>query len=428
MDAMEHYFYQCFQCQEAFPAKLIEPGHHYLCPNCGKAEPNLPLQGVLRIQYDYQSLKKQLRRSNFLKLPAGKFWLYPQLWPLHFAYGKTGNTISGLPPELFDRLSLLPNSLLIFKMNHQKIMVLDDTRNPTLSYKDRASGLVALKALQIGVREIATASTGNAASSLAGICARLGLESRIFVPDTLPDAKRLQIQSYGARIFLVKGTYDAAFDLCLEVSEKKGWYNRNTAYNPLTIEGKKSGAYDIFIQTGGNLPGVIFVPVGDGVILSGIYKGFWELLQLGWIERIPRLIGVQAKGSDALARFLKVEYFQYQSPKTLADSISAGAPRNLFMAAEALRKSGGAVVTISDEQILKAQEKISREMGVLVEPAAAAAFAGYLKMRSRDSLADSTTTLLMFTGNGLKDLSAINRWVKKPRAYSPAAWRERLKD
>ncbi len=174
---------------------------------------------------------------------------------------------------------------------------MDETRNPTLSYKDRASFLVALKAKELRINEISTASTGNAGSSLAGICSRLGLTSHIFVPSSIPKAKRIQIQSYGANIYLVDGTYDDAFDICLEISKEKNWFNRNTAYNPLTIEGKKSAAYDIFISSQGKLPDVIFVPVGDGVIISGIYKGFYDLKKLGWIEKIPKLIAVQAEGS-----------------------------------------------------------------------------------------------------------------------------------
>ena len=153
-------------------------------------------------------------------------------------------------------------------------MLLDETRNPTLSYKDRATSLVVLKAIELGINEIAAASTGNAGSSLAGICARLGLSARIYVPQNIPDAKRIQIKAYGAKLEVVDGDYDKAFDVCLEESKKNNWYNRNTAYNPLTIEGKKSAAYDIFISTQGIIHDVILVPVGDGVIISGIFKGF----------------------------------------------------------------------------------------------------------------------------------------------------------
>ncbi|MDZ7765980.1 MAG: pyridoxal-phosphate dependent enzyme [Melioribacteraceae bacterium] len=228
-----------------------------------------------------------------------------------------------------------------YTIDDRELYFQDETRNPTYSYKDRASILVALKAKELGINEIAAASTGNAGSSLAGICARLGLTSHIFVPKNIPEAKRIQIQSYGANIYIVDGDYDQAFDLCLEISQNNNWYNRNTAYNPLTIEGKKSAAFDIYINTKGNLPDYIFVPVGDGVIISGIYKGFVELKKLELIDRLPKLIAVQAEGSPAVVNYLASGKFDYKPAHTIADSISAGAPRNLYMAAEAVKESKG---------------------------------------------------------------------------------------
>ncbi|MDP2362693.1 MAG: pyridoxal-phosphate dependent enzyme, partial [Ignavibacteria bacterium] len=249
-----NYLYKCFSCKKEFSSEVIEKEFHYLCPNCGKAEKNNPLEGVLTVEYDYPKLKKKLTREDFLKLPAGKFWLYPDLWPINFQNFRDDQLI---------KLALPSDQLLKYTINKKEFWILDDTRNPTLSYKDRASSLVALKALQLGVTEIAAASTGNAGSSLAGICARLGLKAIIYVPKNIPETKRMQIVAYGAKLVVVDGDYDKAFDFCLEESKKNNWYNRNTAFNPLTIEGKKSAAYDIFISSQGNIPDVIFVPVGD---------------------------------------------------------------------------------------------------------------------------------------------------------------------
>ena len=260
-----------------------------------------------------------------------------------------------------------------------------------------------MKALQLGIKEISAASTGNAGSSLAGICARLGIKSHIFVPEKIPMGKRIQIQSFGANIYLVKGDYDQAFDLCLEISKAKGWYNRNTAFNPLTIEGKKSAAFDMFISLKGKMPDYIFVSVGDGVIISGIYKGLWELKQLGWINKIPKLIAVQASGSDALVRYIKTKKFVYKPAQTIADSIHAGAPRNLYMAADAVTNTNGLAVSVTDSEIIDAQRKSAKEFGILIEPAAAASFAGYLKLIRTNSISPKAKSLLMFTGNGLKD-------------------------
>jgi len=251
---MNNYNYCCFTCGTKFSSNEIEDNLIYLCPKCGKAEKQKPLEGVLLIEYDYDRIKSNISREDFLQTESGKFWLYPYLCPIDF--GKVDS-------HIFNRLILPADNLLNYKINDRDILILDETRNPTLSYKDRASALVALKALEMGITEISTASTGNAGSSLAGICARLGLLSHIFVPKNIPEAKRIQIEAYGADLVIVDGDYDLAFDTCLEVSSKNNWYNRNTAYNPLTIEGKKSAAFDIFIQTKGNIPDMIFIPAGD---------------------------------------------------------------------------------------------------------------------------------------------------------------------
>ncbi|GAB4371520.1 MAG: threonine synthase [Calditrichia bacterium] len=423
---MSTYHYRCFHCKTRFNLSEIERQLSYLCPNCGKSEKNQPLQGVLLIEYDYEGLKKEYNRSFFLNLPSGQFWRYPGLWPLK------RNETENAPPfrniswrEIFS-LILPSHKLHSTKLENREVLIFDDTNNPTCSYKDRASILVALKAKQRGLSDISAASTGNAGSSLAGICARLGLTARLWVPEEIPEAKLLQMLAYGAQIHLVKGNYDEAYDLCLEISRQSGWYNRNTAYNPLTIEGKKSGAYDIFLEMKGNLPKYIFVPVGDGVVLAGIYKGFWELHQLGVIKSLPRLIAVQSRGSDALVRYLATGRFEYHPPDTLADSISAGAPRNLFMAAHAIRESGGFAVAVEDGEIVEAQKRIAREMGILVEPAAAASLAGFLKVQEKLDLSGGGKALFIFSGSGLKDLDSLKRLYRYPMALAPEIWRERF--
>jgi len=394
---MNKYRYRCFSCASIFSSEQIESNRLYLCPKCGKADKQRPLEGVLLIEYDYNIIKTEILREDFLKIESGKFWLYPYLWPIDF---------EEIDSHVLDRLTLISHNLLNYKINDKEFFVLDETRNPTLSYKDRASAVVALKALEMEITEISTASTGNAGSSLAGICARLGMQSHIFVPQNIPEAKRIQIEAYGAELIVVEGDYDLAFDTCLEVSSKNNWYNRKTAYNPLTIEGKKSAAYDIFIQTNGRIPDVIFVPVGDGVIISGIYKGFSELLKLGWIDKLPQLIGVQSKNSDAIVRFLAQGQFEYNPANTIADSISAGAPRNLYMAAEAITKSEGRAISVSDDDILLAQKEFIRETGILCEPSSAATYAAFKKLTSNDAL-QNKSVLLIITGNGLKDMNAL---------------------
>ncbi len=342
------YKYKCYECKIEYSSEEIERKLLYLCPICGKTERNKPLKGVLQIIYEYYKISNEIDRNVFLRNRAGSFWKYPYLWPLEIH----NNSFLRITSDQLEKLQLNENPISSIKFEDNKLLLFDDSRNPTLSYKDRATSLVVLKAIQLGITEIAAASTGNAGSSLAGICAKLDIKAHIFVPKTIPESKRIQIQSYGANIYLLDGSYDDAFDLCLEVSENKGWYNRNTAYNPLTIEGKKSAAYDIFISCEGNIPDYIFVPVGDGVIISGIYKGFWDLKQLGWIDKIPRLIGVQASGSDAVIRYISTNKFEFVESSSIADSICAGAPRNLFMAVNSIIESDGCALSVSDEEIL----------------------------------------------------------------------------
>lgn len=393
------YTYLCKNCQSEFNSDYIENNFYYLCPKCGVAKKNLPLKGVLEIEYNYVSIKENISKEEFLKLEPGKFWLYPELWPIKF---------ENIDSKILQKLTLPSNNLLNYSIAGNSFLIFDETRNPTLSYKDRASSLVALKAMELRFDEIATASTGNAGSSLAGICARLGITSHIYVPKNIPDAKRIQIEAYGANLIVVDGDYDFAFDKCLADSKKNNWYNRNTAYNPLTIEGKKSAAYDIFIQTNGIIPDVLFIPVGDGVIISGLYKGFLELLKLGWIEKLPQLVGVQSEKSDAVVRYFNSNEFHYKSASTVADSISAGAPRNLFLAIEAIKKSDGFAIAVSDEDILLNQKEFIKETGVLCEPSSAATYAAYKIFIDQNKL-QSKSSLLLITGNGLKDIESLKQ-------------------
>ncbi len=409
------YIYRCLSCGREYPPVVFEAKYKYLCPSCGKAEDNRPLVGVMQIIYDYDRFRKKLPRREFLQLTPGRPWLYPDLWPVE-------NMADVLPDEQKEWLAL-PASLLFGKtINGQELLILDDTRNPTFSFKDRASILVALKAMEEGITDISVASTGNAGSSLAGICARLGLKAHVWVPESIPPQKRLQIQSYGAAIHVVQGSYDAAFDLNRRIAKQQNWFDRNTAYNPLTIEGKKSAAYDIFIATAGKLPDCILVPVGDGVILAGLFKGFDELRQLDWIEKVPRLIGVQAAGSDALVRYVETGKFEFKAAETVADSICAGAPRNLYMAAEAIRSSEGQTIAVPDDDILAGQEDLAKNHGILVEPSAAITLAAWKSLVQKEILTSKDRCLLMFTGSGLKDMQVLQNWCPEVEARTAEKW------
>lgn len=397
------YYYQCSTCQKKFAPDFIEDNDHYICPDCNsKNKKGMPLKGVLQIFYDYGKLKQKYSQELISKITPGNIFAFSDLLPLKKKV-----------PEIFQNLTLPANSLKkIPYAGSKNLFVLDETHNPTFSYKDRASVLVAAKAMELGKDTICAASTGNAASSMSGICATVGLKAKIFVPSTIPPEKLIQIKIYGADVKKIDGDYDKAFDMAIEASHENGWYNRNTAFNPLTVEGKKSAAYDVYLQNEGKMPDKVFIPVGDGVIISGIYKGFYDLLKLELIDKIPQLIAVQSENSSAIIDYLESNKFSLKNASTLADSISVNAPRNLYLAAESIKKSKGFGIKVSDNKILQAEKYLGREQGLFVEPAAAAAWAGYAKYISQNKRPDEKIVVLL-TGCGLKDAKNARKIIEE---------------
>ena len=377
------WFYRCPACGATY---AIEPGR-YLCAHCAKEQqPERPLSGVLDVDWEGEV------GDATVPLPVDKKWLPPI---------PVGNTPLWAPQRLRDEYAA------------PRLWIKDDTGNPSGSFKDRASFLVAAFAKAHGLDEIVLASTGNAASSMAAVGAAAGLKVKVFLPAKAPVAKRIQVLQYGAELIAVDGNYDQAFDLSLDYSQRSGSLSRNTAYNPLTIEGKKTVSFEIvddLHKAGGNEPDHVFVPTGDGVILAGVYRGFENLKRLGRIARMPTLWACQAEGSSALTRAFACgldgnDAFADPLPSsTIADSIAVDVPRNGLHALAKLRKYGGRVVSVDDDAILAAQKKLSSTSGLFAEPSSVAAFAGWLKVR--ESIAATDTCVLLITGSGLKDVRA----------------------
>lgn len=396
----------CSQCNYSFP-----PGKFaYECPECSKKRTlNTPPPGVLKTLYPYEQiivkykaapLFTQLKKNHFLDLlPIEKT---ESLGPL-----KVGQT----PLYTFDTEKENGDIFSYY--------LKDDSQNPTFSFKDRASQLVSAYAREQDIDTIVTASTGNAGSSLAGICASQKQRAIIMVPKTAPPAKLLQIIMYGALPVLVDGNYDAAFDLSLEATRYFGWFNRNTAYNPFTIEGKKTVAFEIFDQLKGKLPSRIFVPVGDGVIIAGVYKGFEDLLKLGIIKKMPVIVAVQSSKSDNLVRNMQNESFEMRTATTLADSISVDYPRNFYMTQQFLRTYKGEGIIVSDEEIMDAASLLARETGIFAEPAAAAAMAGMIKYTGQKPWDKEYPPLVLSTGSGLKDIQSPMKNIQIPDPVKP---------
>ena len=375
----------------------------YLCPDCEKEE-SLPPKGVLKICYDYHRIKKsysELKLENFLPLlPIKKLSSLPKL--------RVGNT----PLYKVDKLK--NRTKLPFKL-----FIKDDGQNPTYSYKDRASAMVCAYAKENGLNKIVAASTGNAGSSLAGICASTGQTAIIMVPKTAPLAKLTQILMYGAKLITVDGNYDMAFDFSIKASKKYGWYNRNTAYNPITVEGKKTVSFELFGQLEKKIPDKIFVSVGDGCIISGLYKGFEDLMKIGIIKKMPTIIGVQSEKSANTINNLKNSTFLVVPATTLADSISVDIPRNFYMTKQFIQKYNGQMVTVSDEKILVASKTVAESTGIFSEPAAACAMAGLLKYYEKGQIGENESCVVLLTGCGLKDLKSVQKIIFMPKAIKP---------
>ncbi len=372
----------------------------YTCPACGEA-------GTLDVQYDYDYINRHTTRHQLSSDPQWWMWRYKRLMPI--------DPGSPLPPLEVGGTPLYPAPRLAAELGLSELWVKDDGRNPTASLKDRASAIAVVKAQEQGARLITTASTGNAAAALAGLAASVGMPALIFVPQSAPPAKIAQLLVYGAKVLLVQGTYDQAFDLCFAAAQENGWYCRNTGINPYVGEGKKTAAYEIAEQLDWQPPDALVVSVGDGSIIGGQYKGFYDLLQLGWIEKMPRIIGVQAAGSAALFHAWKDNIdpakMEPIEAHTIADSISAGLPRDRVKAMRAVRESGGAFVSVSDDEILAAIPALARGVGVFAEPAAAAAYAGLRRAVDDGLVRREERVVVLATGNGLKDIASAMKSV-----------------
>ena len=376
------WLYRCPTCGAEY---AIEIGR-YLCDECASHNvPGMPLNGVLECVFDGAS------ESGTIPLPVEREY-FPPL--------PVGDTPLWAPPRLREELGF------------RGLWLKDDTCEPSSSYKDRASYLVAAFARKHGIKEVALASTGNAASSMACVGAAAGLKVTVFLPKSAPIAKRVQVLQYGAELREIDGNYDLAFDTCLDYTERTGVLSRNTAYNPLTIEGKKTAAFEIardLKRLGSRQPDHVFVPTGDGVIIAGVLRGFEDLLALGEIDRIPTVWAAQAAGSSAIARALTTGSYEFRPSTTLADSISVDAPRNGIFALAKMRRHKGAGMIVSDEEILEAQVLGSSKAGLFAEPSSATALAAFMK--ARPQLGKDEVAVVMLTGSGLKDIKSAAKGV-----------------
>lgn len=407
--------YKCSICgTEYLPGQVT-----YVCPKDG---------GNLDVILDYESIRKKFQPEDITSRTEPSLWKYLPLLPVGEPEGDATplHASGGTPVFALPRLAE--------KLHLKHLWLKDESRNPTASFKDRASAVVVSRARELKSEVVVTASTGNAGAALAGMAAAVGQKAVIFAPKTAPQAKVAQLLIFGAKVILVDGTYDDAFDLTVKASNEFGWYCRNTGYNPFTVEGKKTAAFEIWewwleahrdwhkkdSPLDNHPPLTIFVSVGDGNIISGIHKGFKDLLALGWIPNMPRIIGVQAEGSASIANAFRAnsETIVPVSAKTIADSISVDLPRDGVRAVRAAMQTDGTYITVTDDEIIHAIAELGR-MGVFAEPAGATAYAGVVKATSLGVVGSDHPILVMNTGSGLKDVRAAMQAVQSAPIIEP---------
>ena len=386
----------CVICDKTYPADFAG----YVCPDHGN-------EGILDVRYDYERIGTTFTRESLDADRNRTMWRYRPLMPVAPDAAVPPLTVGGTP--LYDAAPLAS------ELGLAKVWVKDEGRQPTASLKDRASAMAVVKAQELGAEVVTTASTGNAAAALSGISASVGQRNVIFVPASAPEAKIAQLLAYGSTVALVNGTYGDAFDLCMAAAAEYGWYNRNTGYNPFMTEGKKTAGLEILEDLRWEAPDAIFVSVGDGSIIGGVHKGMKDAFALGWIDRMPRIFGIQSAGSDYLVQaFENGEDVLTKPPisaDTVADSISADLPRDRIKAMAAVTETNGMYLRVSDDEILAAIPTLARGSGVFAEPAGAAPYAGLVEAVDRGLVGFDDRVVLLATGSGLKDVASAMKAV-----------------
>jgi len=393
--------YECTICNSQYEGNDIL----HTCPKCGQ-------KGILEIIYDYKKIKQSLSKAYLANCMDYSIWRYSSLISIDPGRRNKYLHVGSTPLYKARRLDEM--------MGFKKLYIKDEGLNPTASLKDRASIVAVADAYNLKANTICCSSTGNAASSLAGNAARVGINTVIFVPKRAPIGKLSQLLIFGAKVVVVKGSYNDAFEMSQKAIEKWGWYNRNAAINPHLVEGKKTVALSMAEQMNWNLPDWVVVSVGDGCTIAGVYKGFYDLVQLGITDRIPKLLGVQSDGCCPFVNaYIKNKSLEPAEENTIADSISVGIPRNPVKAMRAVKNSGGSWIAVSDHNILKAMKVLGSSEGVFTEPAGAASLAGAEEALKIGIIKAEETVCIIATGNGLKDTKNAMEAAGKPIYIEP---------
>jgi threonine synthase len=384
---------QCIECKAEYPPSYII----YTCPKCGD---------LLDVVYDYSELMN-IDLVELWTKRAFNVWRYRELLPVLLDDPVTLNE-GGTGLHRSKRLREL--------LNHSELYIKNEGENPTGSFKDRGMTVGVTRAKELGSKVVICASTGNTSASLAAYAAKAGLHCIVLVPSgKVALGKLAQAIIHGAHVILVKGDFDYALRVVRKLSSIYPLYLLNSV-NPYRLEGQRTLSYEVYEQLGYKVPDVVVVPVGNAGNISAIWKGFKELKLLGLADKTPRMIGVQAEGAAPLAKTLEEnsnELLRVLNPETIATAIRIGAPVNWKKALRAVKESRGTIITVSDDEILKAQKLLASTEGLFVEPASAASIAGLAKATSQGLIDRGELVVCVATGHGLKDPEIVLKNTSK---------------
>jgi threonine synthase len=387
---------ECIRCGSKYPIDEIT----YFCKKCGD---------LLEIKYDYDELARTLRKSEWKKAPLS-VWRYKDFMPI--------NDFSKIVSLNEGGTGLHPCPRLGKQLGIRQLYVKNEGENPTGSFKDRGMTVGVTKAMELGVKSVICASTGNTSASLAAYAAKAGLQCTVLIPSgKIAYGKLAQGMIYGAQVIQVRGNFDQALEMVLKLSEKHRSIYLLNSINPFRIEGQKSLAYELCDQLNQEAPGRVIVPVGNAGNISAIWKGFMEYHKLGFIKELPRMTGIQAVGAAPIARAIKSgsdEIVPVGKPETIATAIRIGAPVSWKKAVNAIRDSHGTAETVTDAEILDAQKMLARLEGLFVEPASASSIAGLKKLVENGEIDKDERVVCVTTGHGLKDPDVAVQVSEKP--------------
>lgn len=366
------------------------------CPQCGRSYPPDELNfrcncnGLLDIVYDYDKVKKHILVADFLR-ETPWHWKYWMFYPTHDLTKVISFEEGGTPFLLSKRIGKNIGAEVYFKY---------EGSNPTGSFKDRGSSIEITKAVELGVKAVCCASTGNMGASLSSYSAKAGVDCKVFVPECIPSIKISQILSYGAGVIKVKGTYADCIKLTEEANQRYGVYL--VGDYPYRCEGQKSVGFEIVDQFYWNVPDYVICPLGNGTLARAVWKSFLELKEVGLINKLPKIVGIQSDGCSPIVDAFKNNYkkpIPIEKAETIADAIACEDPVNGTEALQAIIESGGFAETVSDDEILDAQKALGHIEGLYAEPSGAVTAAGLIKYQKEFK---EKKVVAIITGHGLK--------------------------